>query len=81
MIFVFAYDRPEQMLIGYEEFADSDSERAENHRRSLETQHSGNDAVEVVLLRSQDRSSLERTHSRYFRSTEQIENDLKSRVG
>jgi hypothetical protein len=32
----------------------------------------------VVLLRSQDQASLENTHSRYFRSVEQIEHALKT---
>jgi hypothetical protein len=72
MIFLIVYDRKTQTRLVDHEFSDSDAKQAESQRASAEAQYAGNDGVEVILLRSFDRDTLMKTHSRYFFTAQEL---------
>lgn len=80
MIIVLNYDRLMERVLEEITFDDDAIADAERKRVQFEAFFAGNDNVEVVLLRSESRETLYRTHSRYFRSTREIARRLGEEV-
>jgi hypothetical protein len=55
-----------------EEFPEGCGREAIRHRFMAEREHNGDTDIEVVVLSSNSREELEKTHSRYFRSAREI---------
>jgi hypothetical protein len=55
-----------------QEFPEGCSREAISQRFVVEREHRGNPDIEVVVLGSNSREELEKTHSRYFRSAREI---------
>ena len=73
MIFLLEYNRPQEKLVTFKVFDDSDGRGAEKLRLDLELELSrkGIDH-EVVLLQAASEEALRRTHRRYFETPSQI---------
>lgn len=54
------------------EFSEGSGREAIRERFAQERRHRGNPDIEVVVLGSSSREELMETHSRYFRSAEEI---------
>ncbi len=79
MIFLLVYDRRLGQLLRLEEFGDEQREEALVAR--LKAEHEAavpDDSVEVVILQSDSLASLEHTHRRYFASTRDLIDRLRS---
>ena len=73
MIFLIEYNRPEDQLVTFQRFQDSERLKAQNARLDLELDlnRKGVDH-EVVLLEAASEERLRRTHRRYFEDLRQI---------
>ena len=79
MIFLVVYDTKAMKLAEeVREFAESDREEAMRALGEKQNQLIAwlSDAVEVALFESSDRATLERTHSRYFKSLSELGSEL-----
>ncbi len=77
MIFLITYDTKAGALLELREF--SDEARLEATRALKETQDTylrRLDTVEIGLFEAASRATLERTHSRYFRTLAELGDDL-----
>jgi hypothetical protein len=72
MIFLLVYDRSKGKLIGDTTYADSQIEVANEARLDAEITNAENTDIEVVILKSESRDELEKTHGRYFKSLKQL---------
>ncbi len=71
--FLLVYDRRLGHLVDSpREFGEEDRALALAERFRREIIEQGRPDIEVVLLGAESRADLERTHSRYFRTLEQI---------
>ena len=70
--FLLVYDRREGRLLSDEEFAEDSREDALARRFRLERDYRSDDNIEVVLLGSESREVVERTHARYFKDISQL---------
>lgn len=68
--FLLEYDRPAGKLLSIREFSDADRDVAYAERRRLES--AKEPEIEVVILEGASRADIERTHSRYFRTLEEL---------
>lgn len=71
MIYLIHYDRSASALVDVREFADRELANTERARLELSLLTSG-EAHEVVLLEADSLESLKNTHSRYFKSFDEI---------
>lgn len=67
MTLLVIYDRRARKTLGIREFSDSERDEALRARFAAEDAHRSNPDIEVVMLSSACRRSLERVYSRYFR--------------
>jgi hypothetical protein len=73
MIFLIQYDRSKARLIGIQEYADADREKADRTRLKLELDSLDRGVdMEILLFDSQSEEVLRQTHRRYFESAEQV---------
>ena len=78
MIFLIQYDRQGGKVIKLEEYKNSEQEKAEDKRLALELRlNRKNVHHEVVLLQATSRNLLNRTHSRYFKSADEIKEGIE----
>jgi hypothetical protein len=72
-LFVVAYDKSAQRLIAFEQLPSSQRTAADKRRSELEVANQGRVGdVEVVVLEAPSKKALLSTHSRYFRSAEEL---------
>lgn len=73
MIFLITYDTGRSELIEIREFADEARSEATLALRSAQEQHiSELDNIEIAVFEAPSRATLERTHSRYFKTLAQL---------
>ncbi len=72
MRFLIAYRRSEGRILEREDFADADIDRAWALRDAWNAKYLGDSDVEVVLLGARSEATLLATHSRYFRTVQEI---------
>jgi hypothetical protein len=70
--FVLVYDKMAGMLREEREFAATEGNRAFDERRELMVRYRGDPNIEVAVLGADSRSDLVRTHSRYFKTLEEL---------
>jgi hypothetical protein len=68
--FLIVYDRPSGKQLDLKEF--SSREEATHERFEREIAELGHSGVEVVVLGASSLEKLKKTHSRYFKSLEQL---------
>ncbi|MEP7012809.1 MAG: hypothetical protein ABJC13_20995 [Acidobacteriota bacterium] len=73
MIFLIEYNRPEGLVVTFQDFDDSRRREAEDSRLEMELDlnRRGVDH-EVVLLEAKSQGALHRTHQRYFKDLDQL---------
>ncbi len=73
MIFLIEYNRSEDRIVTFEEFADSEGRKAKDSQleKELDLNRKGIDH-EVVLLQAASKEALHRTHARYFTSLREM---------
>lgn len=74
--FLIIYDRRAGELRELEEFDSSSRDEALRVRFERETEERGNPDIEVVMLGSPSRETLEKTHTRYFTSVRDLAKGL-----
>lgn len=73
MIFLIHYNRTSGKLVSIQAYDDRDRSVASKAKMDLEISLLGSDgAVEVVLLEAPTEEDLRQTHSRYFKTLEQL---------
>ena len=73
MIFLIHYDRSVGKLVSIESYEDRDRVLASDAKMKLEISLLGtNGANEVVLFEAESQDDLKRTHSRYFKTLQQL---------
>jgi len=70
--FLLVYDKRAGTLREEREYPASEKARAFEERRDLMLQHRLDPNVEVALLGAESRDSLIRTHSRYFKTLQEL---------
>lgn len=74
MIFLIHYDPRRGEVLSIKEFEDRQVESAESERLALEIAELGSmQCNEVIVLQAADKAALLTTHSRYFKTIEQIQ--------
>ncbi len=68
--FLLEYDRPAGKLLHIREYSNAERDAAYEERRRCESTKLPH--VEVVILEGASRDDIERTHSRYFRTLEEL---------
>jgi hypothetical protein len=73
MLFLIDYDRRKGQIVKMERYDDSERNRANEERLSLEIDHirSGVER-EVVILEAANEASMRNTHGRYFKNWETL---------
>lgn len=77
--FLIVYSRARGETLEVREF-DGDRAPALRARFERELSERGNPDIEVVLLSADSRDTLERTHGRFFKTSEQLAQQLRSFV-
>ena len=81
MIFLIEYDRRKGQLVELREFANSELAEAQASRLDKEIRLHRNDVErEVVLLEASSRDALLKTHGRYFKSIQELLEDLRTEL-
>ncbi len=70
--FLIVYNRHEGRLLELQEYGSDKREQALKERFSRELDERTHPEIEVVLLGADSREALEKTHSRYFKTLDQI---------
>jgi hypothetical protein len=70
--FLLTYDRRRHKILAVAAFALEDRDRALAERGTLVRQHRANLDLEIVLLGANSYEDLEKTHSRYFKTVNQL---------
>ncbi len=70
--FLVIYDRSTGSLLALSEFGEAERARALHERFEAERAHRSEPSVEVVLLGAASKEALAETHSRYFKTPEEI---------
>lgn len=79
MIFLVEYDRAQGRTVRFQQFNDSDREKAQKVRLELELELNRADiAHEVVLLEAASEAALRETHSRYFLTLSEMLDSFKA---
>ena len=73
MIFLIAYDRSKGEVIEEKIYDNAEIEHANADRLRQEIRHSPDSGIEIVILQSDSREELERTHARYFKTVRQLQ--------
>jgi hypothetical protein len=76
--FLVIYDRAQGHLESIEEFEDFSV--AAKRRLATELMHRRDSNIEIVVLGADSRSDIEKTHSRYFKSENELALQLLRRV-
>ena len=73
MIFLIVYDATSSRLIEVREYPDADRQRAADDLKVAQEEHFKElEQVEIALFESPSLETLERTHSRYFKSLAEL---------
>lgn len=72
MIFLLVYDRSKGKLLAETSYSDSSIVEANNARLEAEIANVEDTDVEVVILQSESRGELQKTHGRYFKSLKEL---------
>jgi len=78
--FLIVYDRPKAKILEYREFGESERAAASAARLEAEKRTRANPDVEVVVLESDSRRTIERTHSRYFKTFRELLQDIRAEL-
>lgn len=70
--YLLVYDRRLGEVLEQREYSLVERERAWRERETLVAERIGDPNIEVVLLNAHSREDLLKTHSRYFKTVEQI---------
>lgn len=70
--FLIVYDRPAARLIELKEFGESEEVAASAARFEWELRTRAQPEIEVVVLDSDSRQTIERTHPRYFKTLREL---------
>ena len=73
MIFLVTYDRQQGELRRLVEYDDADIDQANAERLKSEIESVNDAEVEIVILRSDSKEELKRTHARYFKSLNELQ--------
>jgi hypothetical protein len=76
--FLIVYQRAKGRILELEEYGPGEQEVALSEAFQRELEHIGDSDVEVVVLGSASRQTLERTHSRYFRSLDDVVREVRA---
>ena len=77
MIFLIVYDTKIAKLLGIKEYDESARSQAmEDFRTKQEALMTDLDHIEVCLFEAESRATLEKTHSRYFKSLAELSASL-----
>jgi hypothetical protein len=76
--FLLRYDRRRGILESMERF--TDSAEATSRRFEMELVYLGQPSIEVVVLSAASEDDLRRTHSRFFRSLQQLTDQLGNQL-
>ncbi len=76
--FLLRYDRNRGILESMERF--TDSAEATSRRFEMELAYLGQPSIEVVVLSAASEDDLRRTHSRFFRSLQQLTDQLENQL-
>ncbi len=68
--FLVIYNRPRTEIITLQEFGDYRS--AATERRARELEYRSRPDIEVVVLGAENKSAIEKTHSRYFKNEREL---------
>ena len=71
MIFLLTYDRSAGVAVE-RTYPDVEIEKANGERLAIEIKYAKRSDIEVVILQSASLDELHKTHSRYFKSLEQL---------
>lgn len=67
MIFLIHYDRQSGRTLTFQDYLDSERERAQDERLRLEMQFNlGSASQEIILLEADSLEALRQTHAKYF---------------
>ncbi|MCH8983427.1 MAG: hypothetical protein IH943_04910 [Acidobacteria bacterium] len=66
--FLIIYQKSTGSLVDFTEYGDDDRAVALKRRAQLEREYGASGDIEVVVLGARDKSDLERSHSRYFKT-------------
>lgn len=72
MIFLLVYDRSKGKLIEETSYPDSKLDEANAARLDAEIANVDRTDIEVVILQSESREELRKTHGRYFKSLKEL---------
>jgi putative NADH-flavin reductase len=75
--FLLTYDRQRRKIVTYAEFPFEQRNRALAARASLVQLHRENPNLEIVLLGANAFDDLKKTHSRYFKTVDQLAKQKK----
>jgi hypothetical protein len=76
MIFLIEYDTRLSRLLGVRDYETEQRDRAAADLESAQERYiDDSDHIEVALFEAGSRATLERTHSRYFKSLQQMSDD------
>ncbi|HTX04147.1 MAG TPA: hypothetical protein VMD07_10775 [Candidatus Acidoferrales bacterium] len=79
MIFLITYDTTKGALLEFREFTEEDREEAMRALKAAqEARLSELETVEIALFEAPSKSTLEGTHSRYFRTVTELGEDLNA---
>lgn len=70
--FLLTYDRRRHKILAVAEFPLEERDRALSERAALVRQHRENPDLEIVLLGANSFDDLKKTHSRYFKTVDQL---------
>lgn len=77
MIFLLIYDASTSTLAGIKEYPESGRAQAMNDLRAAQEEHLDDlERIEIALFEAPSRATLERTHSRYFKSFGELRHNL-----
>ncbi len=76
--YLLVYDRPRGAILEKREYLPAERTRAFEDRLALMIERRGQPDVEVVLLGADSYEDLAKTHSRYFKTSDEILADIES---